>query len=698
MTSASSYILDFDQITLADRAIVGDGNASLGELFNSLRPLGIGVPDGFAVTVDAYRHFLGVADLDRRLAAIMQGFDPARDSDLEMRSLQARAAILSTPMPADLVGPIIDAYGRLCSRLGSSSELAVRPSVTTDDLPVALFDGEMEIFVTINDLSLLVNAVRRCYASLFSSRAIDYRARHGLDHSSVVMSVGVQPMVRSDLASAGEIVTADPDSGFRDAVVVTGAWGLGTAVLQGIVTPDEWTVFRPTLLTGHRAIVDRKLGSKETRTVYDRTERETRSIPAKEERSRFSLDDDDVLKLARWGSTIEDHYARRRGARSAMRIEWGKDGPTGDLFILQARPQCSRANAPSDITGSTIGTSSAGDLSETHTVIMLDVDDPARAFHLSMIPNGGVGLARIEAIVAKHIGIHPMAMLRHPDLKNAQALGEITSRIGGENPREYFVRRLSEGIGRIAAAFHPKPVFVRTGDYLSNVSAQLLGGEEFEPEEENPLLGFRGAARYYDPCFTDVFAMECEAIHRARCAMGLKNIRVMIPFCRTTAEADRVIETMASNGLRRKEEGLEIHVMCQLPSNVVCASAFLRLFDGYTIDSDELAEHVLGIDPGSKSMASFIEEGVDAVRAMIELAIMAARRARRPIGICGHASSADREFTAWLVEHGIDSITLDPETAVRTGLVAVETEAGVRKRVLGLERWKAHRTGIAGEA
>jgi pyruvate, water dikinase len=614
----------------------------------------------------------------------------------------------------------------------------------------------------------------------------------------VAISVGVQPMVRSDKASSGVIFTLDTESGFRDVVLISSAYGLGEYVVQGVVTPDEWLVFKPTLKTGHRPIVGRRLGTKEVRLVYGDGGRTTRSEATPlAERAKFSLPDDEVLKLARWACLIEDHYSKQAGHPQPMDIEWAKDGETGELFVVQARPETVHSAKARDamaqiykltgehdaplVTGQAVGEKigfghirivrsvdelqnvKAGDVlvarltdpdwepvmrrvaaivtdqggrtahaaivsrefgipcivgsgnatevlhdgdevtvaccegaeghayagriafaineigaeavPQTRTQVMLTIGDPSSAFQVSLIPNDGVGLARTEFIVMNHIGIHPMALARYPDLKDQTALKEIALRIGNEEPREFFVRRFSEGIARIAAAFYPKPVIVRTSDFKSNEYARLLGGSEFEPKEENPMLGFRGASRYYDLRYADGFALECAALLRVRKEMGLTNVKIMIPFCRTVGEAKRVIEVMAQHGLQQSEEGLEIYAMCELPSNVVRADEFLRVFDGYSIGSNDLTQLILGIDRDSGTISHLFDENDRAVLSMIAQVIDEAHRAGKPIGICGQAPSDFPEFARWLVEQGITSISLNPDVAIKTHLVIADEES-----------------------
>jgi pyruvate,water dikinase len=605
-------------------------------------------------------------------------------------------------------------------------------------------------------------------------------------------------MVRSDKASSGVIFTLDTESGFRDVVLISSAYGLGEYVVQGVVTPDEWLVFKPTLKTGHRPIVGRRLGTKEVRLVYGDGGRTTRSEATPlAERAKFSLPDDEVLKLARWACLIEDHYSKQAGHPQPMDIEWAKDGETGELFVVQARPETVHSAKARDamaqiykltgehdaplVTGQAVGEKigfghvrivrsvdelqnvKAGDVlvarltdpdwepvmrrvaaivtdqggrtahaaivsrefgipcivgsgnatevlhdgdevtvaccegaeghayagriafaineigaeavPQTRTQVMLTIGDPSSAFQVSLIPNDGVGLARTEFIVTNHIGIHPMALARYPDLKDQTALKEIALRIGNEEPREFFVRRFSEGIARIAAAFYPKPVIVRTSDFKSNEYARLLGGSEFEPKEENPMLGFRGASRYYDSRYTDGFALECAALLRVRKEMGLTNVKIMIPFCRTVGEAKCVIEVMAQHGLQQSEEGLEIYAMCELPSNVVRADEFLRVFDGYSIGSNDLTQLILGIDRDSGTISHLFDENDRAVLSMIAQVIDEAHRAGKPIGICGQAPSDFPEFARWLVEQGITSISLNPDVAIKTHLVIADEES-----------------------
>lgn len=795
---AANLILNFSDIRMTDVNRVGGKNASLGELFSALKPKGVGVLDGFAVTTDAYWLLLNEQGLRGKLENIFANLDAENLEGLAAAGHAARTQILQTPLPDALRSAVVQAYHDLCERLGREPELAVRSSASAEDLPEASFAGAAETFLNVRGEEGLMRALHQCFASLFTDRAISYRARQGYSQLKVALSVGVMPMVRSDLASSGVIFTLDTESGFRDVVTVTGSYGLGEFIVQGVVTPDEWLVFKPTLKQGYDSIVGRSCGSKEVRLVYAAGTRSTRSesTPA-EERGRFCLTDAEVLQLSRWACLIEEHYSGLAGHPQPMDIEWAKDGASGQLFILQARPEtvhsakrvqttaevyrlvgehsaaplisgqavgekigCGRAHVVTDVAklqevqsgevlvaentdpdwepvmrrvaaivtnqgGRTahaaivsrefgisciVGTGdattllasagevtvccaegseghvyagrlpfriehlNAGAIPKTHTKVMLIVADPGQAFHLAEIPNDGVGLARMEFIVTNHIGIHPMALAKFPNLKDLKAINEIRNRIGTEDPREFFIRRLSEGVARIAAAFHPRQVILRMSDFKTNEYARLLGGAEFEPREENPMIGFRGASRYYDSRYSAGFALECAAVLRVREKMGLKNLKVMIPFCRTVDEGREVLATMAQNGLRQHENGLEVYAMCEIPSNVILADEFLKVFDGYSIGSNDLTQLTLGLDRDSGTVAHLFDENNAAVRRMIEQVIKVARAAGKPIGICGQAPSDFPEFAEWLVEQGIDSISLNPDTAIKTALRVAAVE------------------------
>jgi len=790
-------VLDLSECGAGDVELVGGKCASLGELFRSLAPRGVRAVDGFATTREAYRLLLETDGLGERLRELMSGLEHEDLKSLNKAGREARALMLDTPLPRPVHDSILDAYRRLCERTSTTGEVAVRSSATAEDLPDASFAGQQDTILNVRGEERLIEACHRCFASLWTDRAISYRASRGFDHFDVALAIGVQPMVRSDQACSGVMFTLDTESGFRDVVVVNGAWGLGEAIVQGMATPDEWIVFKPTLATGARPIVSRRLGTKEVKMVYGLDGKGTRTRDVVEaQRQRFCLSDYDVLQLARWACLIEEHYSNLAGRPTPMDLEWAKDGITGELFILQARPETVHASNRENyiethkltgehgeavVTGIAVGerisqgqvhvlahpdhlaqftegavlvtsmtdpawepimkkaaaivtdrggrtchsaivsrelglpcivgTGNAtqklqsgmdvtvccaegargsiydglidfavekrvvGKENRPRTKVMMNVGDPDHAFKLSALPNDGVGLARLEFIINNHIGIHPMALVRYPNLQSQDVVREIERRIGEEDPRDFFVRRLAEGIGRIAAAFYPNPVIVRMSDFKSNEYAMLVGGQEFEPIEENPMLGFRGASRYYDERYREGFHLECLALLRVREDMGLVNVQAMIPFCRTVEEGKRVIELMADYGLKQGEHELEIYAMCELPANVVFADEFLRIFDGYSIGSNDLTQLTLGLDRDSEMVAHLFDERDGAVEKMVEMAIDAAHRAGKKIGICGQAPSDYPEFARFLVEKGIASMSLNPDTVIQTTQLILEVES-----------------------
>jgi pyruvate,water dikinase len=795
--ATGKLVLDLSEVGADDVALVGGKCASLGELFRALVPKGVRALDGFATTSEAYRLHLDSNRLESRLREILQTLDPDDNHSLKDVGHRARTAVLETPLPPPLRDAVLEGYQRLEARAHRNCEVAVRSSATAEDLPDASFAGQQDTYLNVRGAERLLDSVHRCFASLWTDRAISYRETMGFDHFEVALAVGVQPMVRSDLASSGVMFTLDTESGFREVVTINGAWGLGEAIVQGLATPDEWVVFKPTLREGYRSIVSRRLGGKEVKMVYGLEERGTRVREVVEaQRQRFSLDDYEVLQLARWACVIEDHYSGRAGRRQPMDIEWAKDGRTGETFILQARPETVHSTRRENYvetfrltgehgapvcTGQAIGQKVAGGrvhvlhdpdrLTEfkegdvlvtgmtdpawepimkraaaivtdrggrtchsaiisrelglpcivgtgdaTHklesglevtvscaegaqgniyeglvefaverhvvseerrprTQVMMNVGDPDHAFSVAQLPNDGVGLARLEFIINNHIGVHPMALVRYPKLAREEDVKEISRRLGEEDPRDFFVRRLAEGIGRIAAAFYPKPVIVRMSDFKSNEYARLIGGREFEPEEENPMLGFRGASRYYDERYREGFRLECLALCRVREDMGLTNVKAMIPFCRTVEEGERVIRLMKEYGCEQGRDELEIYAMCELPANVVFADEFLRVFDGYSIGSNDLTQLALGLDRDSEMVAHLFDERNGAVERMVAQAIEAARRAGKKIGICGQAPSDYPEFASFLVERGINSISLNPDTVVQTTRIILDAEA-----------------------
>ena len=795
--NSTPLVLDLNEVGAGDVELVGGKCASLGELFHTLSPRGVRAVDGFATTSEAYRLLIESNGLGKRLRELMNGLNHEDLKALHAAGKEARALMLDTPLPPSVHEAIISAYKRLADRLGRNCEVAVRSSATAEDLPEASFAGQQDTILNVRGEERLIDACHRCFASLWTDRAISYRAARGFDHFDVSLAIGVQPMVRSDQACSGVMFTLDTESGFRDVVVINGAWGLGEAIVQGMATPDEWIVFKPTLATGARPIVSRRLGTKEVKMVYGLDGKGTRTRDVVDaQRQRFCLSDYEVLQLANWACMIEKHYSELAGRPTPMDLEWAKDGNTGELFILQARPETVHATnhenyieihkltgdhneplaigiavgerigqgqvhvlaSPDHLTqfkeGAVLVTSMTdpawepimkkaaaivtdrggrtchsaivsrelglpcivGTGNATHvlqsgmdvtvccaegargsvyeglvdfavekrvvdnqnrprTKVMMNVGDPDHAFALSALPNDGVGLARLEFIINNHIGIHPMALVRYPNLQNKEVVREIERRIGEEDPREFFVRRLAEGIARIAAAFYPNPVIVRMSDFKSNEYAMLIGGQEFEPTEENPMLGFRGASRYYDERYREGFHLECLALQRVREDMGLINVKAMIPFCRTVEEAERVIGLMAEFGVKQGEHELEIYAMCELPANVVFADEFLRIFDGYSIGSNDLTQLTLGLDRDSEMVAHLFDERNGAVEKMVSMAIDAAHRAGKKIGICGQAPSDYPEFARFLVEKGITSISLNPDTVIQTTHFILEVES-----------------------
>jgi pyruvate, water dikinase len=805
MSGPDEFIRWFDEIGAADVGLVGGKNASLGEMVRALTSKGVRVPNGFAVTASAYRATLEEAGALTRLHEMLDGIDPANVDDLARRARVARDIVYGAPLPPGLADQIVHACDKLAGQYGEQLTLAVRSSATAEDLPSASFAGQHETYLNVSGTGRVLDSVKRCFASLFRDRAIVYRIENGFDHFKVLLSVGIMKMVRSDLASAGVIFTLDTETGFRDVVFVTGAYGLGENVVQGTVDPDEFYVFKPTFRAGKRIVLRRSLGGKEVRMVYAHHGRETtRNVPtSQQERERFCLADEDVYELAAAAMRIEEHYSERAGHAVPMDIEWAKDGLDGQLYIVQARPEtvasrkqgarldeytlegsgatlargravgmkvasgqarvirgihelgsfrpgeilvadttmpdwgtvmksaaavvtnrggrtCHAAIVAREIgvpaivgcgnateavhTGDQVTVSCAeGDVGHVYagsipfhktsidlaqlqlpaTHLMVNIGNPDTAFATRCLPNDGVGLARMEFIVAEHIKAHPMA-LAHPERVQDDAARERIAELtrGWPSPAEYFVRQLAEGVGTIAAAFYPKPVIVRMSDFKTNEYATLLGGAGFEPHEENPMLGFRGAARYTHPAYADGFALECAAMRRVRAEMGLVNVRLMIPFCRRVQEAEAVLRALATHGLERGVAGLEVYVMCEIPNNVLQLDAFARLFDGFSIGSNDLTQLVLGVDRDSDIVAFDFDERDPGVLGIIRQAIEGGKRCARHVGICGQAPSDYPEVARYLVEQRIDSISLNPDSLVRTlrHLVQVERELGIAPR------------------
>jgi len=777
-------VIPLEEAALDALPLVGGKNASLGEMIRSLGEMGVRVPEGFALTVHGYRLHLREAGVEAEIARLLDGLDVKDLGALAETGRRVRALIADPPLPETLVADTRAAYHKLSMGFDAEfTDVAVRSSATAEDLPTASFAGQQETYLNVRGWEELSNAIRSCMASLFTDRAIVYRHHQGIDHRDVSLSVGVQKMVRSDLASAGVIFTLDTESGLRDIVMVTGAWGLGESVVQGRVNPDEFWVHKQTLREGHRPLLRRELGDKRLKLVYGggKSVREVRT--SREDRTRFVLEQDEVLQLARWAIAIEDHYTERAGRPTPMDIEWAKDGRSGDLFIVQARPETvhSQAGSPliefhklrergplllvgksvgskigagrvcvvrsvtdlarfrdgdvlvaemtdpdwqpvmarasalvTDQGGRTchaaivsrelgvpcvVGTGNATNLlqdgqlvtvscaeGETGRVfagelpyelneidpaqlpmpatpLMLNLANPDLAFRLAQLPSAGVGLMRVEFLVANWIGMHPMALV-HPDrVASAGDRTEIARRTAGfASPAEYFIERMASGIAVIAGAFHPRPVIVRFSDFKTNEYADLIGGSAFEPLEANPMIGFRGASRYYDERYREGFALECEALRRVRDEMGLSHVKAMIPFCRTLEEGRRVLEEMAGNGLVRGRNGLEVYVMCEIPNNVILATEFAELFDGFSIGSNDLTQLTLGVDRDSELLAHVFDERDPGVKQMITTVIERAHAAGRPVGICGQAPSDHPEFAEFLVASGIDSLSLTPDS------------------------------------
>jgi pyruvate,water dikinase len=786
----TALVLSLDAVGMEDLAVVGGKNASLGEMLRQLSDKGVSVPGGFATTAYAYRYFLSSAGLDRKLGEIFADLDSKDINRLQECGKQARQLILDTPFPVELESAIAVAYRELGEKYGADPDVAVRSSATAEDLPDASFAGQQESFLNISGTEETIAACRRCFASLFTDRAISYRQKHGFGHLDVALSVGVQKMVRSDLATSGVMFSIDPETGFRETILVTAAYGLGENIVQGNVNPDEYVVFKPTLHEdANQPIINRRLGSKEKKLIYGQNgQGRTQNVEVEaRDRDRFALSDAEVVQLARWALIIEDHYSEVHNIYTPMDIEWAKDGITGALYIVQARPETVQSQKSEQVvrtyqltqtgevlvTGRSIGTSigqgttrlilNLTDLEqfqpgevlvtdrtdpdwepimqkasaivtnqggrtchaaivarelgipavvgcdiatsilhsgqavtvscaegETGNIyagllpfnvsevildnlpqppvdILLNVGNPELAFGLASTPNRGVGLARMEFIIANQIKIHPLALLSFDELEDVNVKAQITDLTESyPSKSEFFVDKLACGMGTIAAAFYPKPVIVRLSDFKSNEYAFLLGGKQFEPDEENPMLGWRGASRYYDDRYRAGFALECQAMKRVRDDMGLTNVILMVPFCRTPEEGRKVLAEMAANGLVRGENGLQIYVMCELPSNVILADEFCQIFDGFSIGSNDLTQLTLGLDRDSARVAHLFDERHPAVKSMISLAIKACKRNGCKIGICGQAPSDYPELAQFLISEGIDSISLNPDSVLST--------------------------------
>lgn len=773
------YILPFSAITLKDLSEAGGKNASLGEMFTKLKTLGLNVPDGFAITASAYRYFLQHNNLEPQLTFALAKLDTEKLSNLPEVGAACRLLIAEAQMPSNLVNAIKEAYGKLANNDPNVS-VAVRSSATAEDLPTASFAGQHDSFLNIKGAEEVVQACKRCYVSLFNDRAIKYRLDNGFEHMQVALSVGVQQMVRADIGASGVAFTLDPETGFRNAIYLTGTWGLGENIVQGAVDPDEFVLFKPTLANGFDALLKKRLGAKERTMIYDKGSGTLNTETAADKRRQFVLNQQELLQLANWCNVIENHYGQ------PMDIEWAKDGISGNLYIVQARPETVHGHRTSRTTktyklkskghelckGKAVGKSivtgraciinsladslklQAGDIiiadntnpdwnallkkavsivtnkggrtshasivarelgipavvgtvnatsvirdgqvitvscaeaetgkvydgkldwdekvleldkfPVTRTAPMLILANPDRAFELSFYPNRGVGLLRMEFIINNAIQVHPMALARYdqlPEGNDKTAITQLT--VGYANKGQFFVETLARAVGQVAAAFYPHDVIVRMSDFKTNEYAALIGGKYFEPEEENPMLGFRGASRYYNERYKEGFKLECEAMKMVREKMGLNNVKLMIPFCRTVEEGKKVVDLMAEYGLKRGENGLQIYVMTEIPSNVILAEEFAKIFDGFSIGSNDLTQLTLGIDRDSAIISDLFDERNPAAKWIFATAIERAHKAGIKIGLCGQAPSDYPEFARFLVEQGIDSISFNPDALLK---------------------------------
>ncbi|MCC6301522.1 MAG: phosphoenolpyruvate synthase [Gammaproteobacteria bacterium] len=793
------YIRRFSELHIEDVPLVGGKNASLGEMYNALSPHGVKVPDGFAITADGYRLFIEHNRLGRKIDEALDALDTHDVKALAYTGAIIREWIMYSELPPELADEIAQAYRRLGEEYGANPDVAVRSSATAEDLPNASFAGQQDTYLNIRGLPHLLTTCRQVFGSLFTDRAISYRVDKGFSHRDVALSIGVQKMVRSDLGASGVIFTIDTETGFPDVVFITAAYGLGENVVQGKVNPDEFHVYKPMLERGKRPILKRQLGDKAIKMIYTGDTAagiSTRNVRVqKEAREAFALTDDEVLQLARDAVIIEKHYSAKAGRPMPMDIEWAKDGRSGELFIVQARPETVQALSDTRFhetyrlktrgevvaTGKSVGKKIAagrtrvifeaaqmselrpgevlvtditdpdwepvmkiaaaivtnrggrtchaaivarelgipavvgcGDATQAietgrevtvscsegdtgyvyagrqtfetervdlaadarpRTRIMLNVGNPEQAFDSSRLPNDGVGLARLEFIINNSIRIHPRALLEYDGLDEATRHRIDAIVAGYPDRRTFYIERLAEGVGTIAAAFHPRPVIVRLSDFKSNEYASLIGGESFEPEEENPMIGYRGAGRYYSERFAPCFELECAAMRTVRETMGLDNVALMIPFVRTVQEGVEVLSLLGRQGLKRGENGLKVYMMCEIPSNPLLADEFLRHFDGFSIGSNDLTQLTLGVDRDSGIVTGF-DERDPAVLKLMEMAIEACRRHGKYVGICGQAPSDYPELTRWLVERGIDSISLNPDSVIPMTRVVLEMEQG----------------------
>ncbi len=796
MDKSSEMILWFDQVGIEDTPYVGGKNSSLGEMYQNLTAKGVNVPNGFCITAHAYRFLLEHNKIVDKIKEILSDLNVHDIRNLQERGEKVRQTIRETEFPEELKTCILKGYKDLCKDYDHNSDVAVRSSATAEDLPDASFAGQQETYLNIRGEHALMDAIKKCFASLFTNRAISYREDKGFDHFSIALSVTVQKMIRSDLACSGVMFSIDTESGFQNAAFITGAWGLGENVVQGKVNPDEFYVFKPTLKKGFKPILMKKLGDKRIKMIYDmQGNKPVKDVAVSiNEQQKFTLNDEEILKLAEWACIIEDHYSHKAGHYKPMDMEWAKDGMSEKLYIVQARPETVHANkdknklkkwvmkeqgdvvAEGQSVGEMIGQGKARiiksvegihefqkgevlvtemtdpdwepimkiasaivanrggrtchaaiisrelgipcvvgtndgttkvqqgeditvdcsqgergyvykgqlkfdinefdlhDIPKTKTKIMMNIGMPSKAFELSFIPNSGVGLVREEFIINSSIGVHPMALIDYDKISDENIKVKINEKAKGyDNKVDFYVDKLSQGIAMIAAAFWPKDVIVRLSDFKSNEYANLVGGKLYEPKEDNPMIGWRGASRYYST-FAPAFALECKALHKVRSEMGLKNVKVMVPFCRTVDEGKKVLHEMSQNGLKKGEDGLEVYVMCEIPSNVILADQFCEIFDGFSIGSNDLTQLTLGLDRDSELVSHVYDERNEAVKRLIKQIITVAKEKKKKIGICGQAPSDFPDFAQFLVECGIDSISLNPDSVIKTTLSIANKE------------------------
>ena len=801
-TKNKKFILWFDEVNMKDVGLVGGKNASLGEMYQELTKKKINIPYGFAVTAYAYQYLLKKAGVEKHIKQTLKGLNVKDVRNLAARGKKIREIIRSCDFPPELHKAIVEAYQKLSKKYKrKNTDVAVRSSATAEDLPEASFAGQQETYLNIHNEKLLIDACKNCFASLFTDRAIAYREEKKFNHFKVYLSIGVQKMVRSDKASSGVMFTLDTETGFDNVVFVTAAWGLGENVVQGAVNPDEFHVFDPTLKKGFKPIITKTIGDKSLTMVYAEGLKPTKNTPTPlAKQKQFCITDEEVLKLARWGCKIEDHYSAKKKRWTPMDIEWAKDGISGEMYIVQARPETVQSQKKKHIleeyhlqqkgeviiTGKSVGSKIAngeaaviksvkdiekfkpgqilvtemtdpdwvpimrqagaivtdkggrtchaaivsrelgipcvvgtlnatgkiknkqkitincaeGDTGYVHkgllkyeikkinikkfpktkTKVMMNLGNPDEAFELSVIPNSGVGLAREEFIINAYIKIHPMALVEYNKVPEAvkKKINVLTQ--GYKDKKQFFIEQLARGVGTIAAAFYPNDVIVRMSDFKSNEYANLIGGELYEPKEDNPMIGWRGASRYYNPKYAPAFALECKALKKVREEFGLTNLKIMIPFCRTVEEGKKVIAEMRKNGLVQGKNGLQVYVMCEIPSNVVLADEFSKVFDGFSIGTNDLTQLTLGLDRDSELVADLYDERNAAVEDLVHYVIDKAKKNKRKIGLCGDAPSTYPEFAQFLVECGIDSISLSPDAVVKTTLAIAQMEKKLKKK------------------